>query len=137
AACAACSLLSPCRPQGGQFGGSCAGRCRDSAPGNLRRPSREAFSCRETPSLIFLPSYLFRVILNWEAKRNRNRAFSGPALPLGGISMKILTATLSFLIAAILASGLAPSLPAQKNNAPGVLQPDKGKFDILLDGKSI
>src|SRR5580765_3414449 len=51
--------------------------------------------------------------------------------------MKGLTAVLSVFIAATLASGLASSLPAQKNNAANVLQPDKGKFNILLDGKSI
>ena len=51
--------------------------------------------------------------------------------------MKVLITTLSFLIAAILMSGLASSLPAQKNTAASMLQPDKGKFDILLDGKSV
>jgi hypothetical protein len=56
---------------------------------------------------------------------------------LGG-SMKVRTASLlSILVTAILAGGLASSLPAQKNSAASMLQPDKGKFDILLDGKSI
>jgi hypothetical protein len=36
-----------------------------------------------------------------------------------------------------LALSLTASLSAQKNTAPGVFQPDKGKFNILLDGKSV
>ncbi|HWT87802.1 MAG TPA: hypothetical protein VN454_03300 [Candidatus Angelobacter sp.] len=51
--------------------------------------------------------------------------------------MKVLNATLSIFIVPILMSGLASSLPAQKNSGAGVLQRDKGKFDILLDGKSV
>jgi len=37
----------------------------------------------------------------------------------------------------LLASALALSISAQKNSSPSVLQPDKGKFNILLDGKSV
>jgi hypothetical protein len=44
---------------------------------------------------------------------------------------------LSIFFTAVLACALAPSLPAQKNNSASVLRPDKGKFNILLDGKSI
>jgi len=43
----------------------------------------------------------------------------------------------SILFTSLLACALAPALPAQKNNSASVLQPDKGRFDILLDGKSI
>ncbi|HLZ12115.1 MAG TPA: hypothetical protein VKP58_05960 [Candidatus Acidoferrum sp.] len=43
----------------------------------------------------------------------------------------------SIFFTAALACALAPSLPAQKNNSASVLRPDKGKFNILLDGKSI
>jgi hypothetical protein len=47
---------------------------------------------------------------------------------------------MSILIVALFAGTLVGSLSAQKRGAgatPSVLQPDKGKFDILLDGKSI
>src|SRR5215471_12467530 len=36
-----------------------------------------------------------------------------------------------------LAFAFAVSLSAQKNSAPGVFQADKGKFNILLDGRSV
>lgn len=42
----------------------------------------------------------------------------------------------SFFSFALLATTLPIPMPAQKN-ASGVLQQDKGKFDILLDGKSV
>ena len=47
----------------------------------------------------------------------------------------ILIATL--LPVSLLASTLAISMSAQKNATAGVLQQDKGKFNILLDGKSV
>lgn len=37
----------------------------------------------------------------------------------------------------LLASALVLSISAQKNGTTGVLQPDKGKFNIILDGKSV
>jgi hypothetical protein len=45
--------------------------------------------------------------------------------------------TLSFAIIAVLAFSFAVGLAAQKNSPAGVFQADKGKFDILLDGKSV
>jgi len=39
--------------------------------------------------------------------------------------------------ACVLAIAFTANLSAQKNAAPGVFQPDKGKFNILLDGKSV
>ena len=45
--------------------------------------------------------------------------------------------TRSFLPTLLLATALAVSMSAQKNAATGVLQQDKGKFNILLDGKSV
>lgn len=35
------------------------------------------------------------------------------------------------------ATAFTVNLAAQKNGAPGMFQPDKGKFNILVDGKSI
>jgi len=43
----------------------------------------------------------------------------------------------SILFTSLLACALAPALPAQKNKSATVLQPDKGRFNILLDGKSV
>ena len=56
----------------------------------------------------------------------------------GGSQMKARsTLVLSIFFFALIAFVLTGSLSAQKNNAASVLRPDKGKFDILLDGKSI
>jgi len=43
----------------------------------------------------------------------------------------------TFLPVSLLASTFAISMSAQKNATAGVLQQDKGKFNILLDGKSV
>ncbi|HWY43527.1 MAG TPA: hypothetical protein VNX66_08525 [Candidatus Sulfotelmatobacter sp.] len=52
--------------------------------------------------------------------------------------MKLLsTFSLSTISVFVLATALAAGLAAQKNGAPSVFQPDKGKFNILLDGKSV
>jgi hypothetical protein len=37
----------------------------------------------------------------------------------------------------VLALSLVANLSAQKNAAPSIFQPDKGKFNILLDGRSV
>jgi len=43
----------------------------------------------------------------------------------------------SIISACVLAIAFTASLSAQKNAAPSVFQADKGKFNILLDGKSV
>ncbi|HWZ97692.1 MAG TPA: hypothetical protein VN025_08025 [Candidatus Dormibacteraeota bacterium] len=43
----------------------------------------------------------------------------------------------SIICISVLATALSVSLPAQKNAPASVLQADKGKFNILLDGKSV
>jgi hypothetical protein len=55
-----------------------------------------------------------------------------------GMNMKLrFVFSFSMVSAFVFATAFAASLAAQKNGAPAVFQPDKGKFNILVDGKSV
>jgi hypothetical protein len=70
--------------------------------------------------------------------RNSFLARDASSWALWGINMKFRSVySFSMVSAFVFLTALAATLAAQKNGAPAVFQPDKGKFNILVDGKSV